>query len=92
MNSRDKGKRGERELAGLIGGRRGDNLLGSADVVGLEGFHVEVKRRERVDMVRWCEQAEADCGDGEVPLVAWRRNRDDWRVTLPLEAFLELLR
>lgn len=56
MNSREKGKRGERELAGELrrhgyDARRGQQYCGAngdADVVGLSGLHIECKRVERL--------------------------------------------
>ena len=52
--SRDKGKRGEREVASLLRSygydtHRGQQYHGgkdSPDVVGLPGIHIEVKRTE----------------------------------------------
>ena len=49
MNSRQKGARGERELAGILrdygfDSRRGQQycgLNGDADVIGLPGIHIE---------------------------------------------------
>ena len=54
MNSRDKGKRGELELAGFlreygydtIRGQQYSGINGDADVVGLPGIHIECKRVE----------------------------------------------
>ena len=53
---REKGKRGERELAGILRDygydtRRGQQFCGSdgsADVVGLPGIHIECKRVEKL--------------------------------------------
>lgn len=98
--SREKGKRGEREFAealrdaGWTDARRGRQYRGtedSPDVVGLPGVHLEVKRRERLEVEKWCLQVEAEAPEGAVPVVAWRRNRQRWRVSLPLEDFLRLL-
>lgn len=58
MNSRDKGKRGELELAKVLRGygydtRRGQQYCGAngdADVVGLPGIHIECKRVERLNL------------------------------------------
>lgn len=58
MNSRSKGARGEREVAGILREygypcRRGQQYSGAngdADVVGLPRTHIEVKRRERLDI------------------------------------------
>ena len=58
MNSRQKGVRGERELAGILrdygfDSRRGQQycgLNGDADVIGLPGIHIECKRVERLNI------------------------------------------
>lgn len=96
--SRDKGKKGERELAALLreygyDTRRGvqyNGADGSADVVGLPGIHIECKRVERLDLYDAMEQAIGDAREGEIPAVFHRRNRDYWKVTLRLEDFMEI--
>ena len=58
VDSRNKGKVGERELAKKLReygfeARRGQQYCGadgSADVVGLEGVHIECKRTERLSL------------------------------------------
>ena len=59
MNSRSRGATGEREVASILRGkknkkaRRGQQYSGAngdADVVGLPGIHIEVKRRERLNI------------------------------------------
>ena len=58
MNSRAKGKAGELELSRLLRDygydcRRGQQYSGAsgdADVIGLPGIHIEVKRVERLDI------------------------------------------
>ncbi len=70
MNSREKGKRGERELASKLreygyGTRRGQQYCGAngdADVVGLPGIHIECKRVERLNLDDAMTQAKADSG------------------------------
>ncbi len=97
--SRDKGSRGEREVAdrfraaGFPCARTPNSgaMQWKGDVNGVPFCHIEVKRQERIQIVDWSEQAEADCPNGDMPLVVWRRSRDDWRVTLPLDDFIELL-
>jgi Holliday junction resolvase len=92
MNSRDKGKRGEREWArvlketfGLTDARRGVQYAGSAlspDVVGSwPNTHPEVKRVERFDPQAWIEQAVRDAA-GKIPYVAHRQNNKPWLVTV----------
>ena len=59
MNSRQKGARGERELAKIFrehgyDARRGQQYCGAsgdADVIGLPGIHVECKRVEKLNLL-----------------------------------------
>ena len=92
VNSRDKGKRGEREWAkylrahfGCLEARRGQQFAGgpdSPDVVdGIPGTHAEVKRTERLQLHASMVQAIGDAGDS-IPYVASRRSREDWLVTI----------
>lgn len=100
MNSRDKGARGERELARKLreygyGCRRGQQYSGAngdADVVGLPGVHIECKRVERLDLYKAMAQAQADARQGEMPTVMHRKNACEWLVTMPLERWIELYR
>ena len=97
MNSKRKGKRGELELAKKLqeygfNTRRGQQYsgLGGDDVVGLEGIHIECKRVERLNvydaMKQACKDAEAD----ELPAVFWRKNKEQWLVTMALCDWIEL--
>lgn len=100
MNSKEKGKRGERELANLLkelgfNTRRGQQYNGadgSADVVGIPGLHIECKRAERLNIEEAMKQAEKDARDGEVPAVFHRRNNEAWKVTVRLSDFVNLWR
>lgn len=91
MNSRAKGKRAELELAqllrnqGHIDARRGQQysgISGDADVVGVDGIHIECKRVERFTDEPALKQAERDARAGEVPVVAYRRNNEAWKVLI----------
>ena len=96
--SRDKGKRGERELASVLKElgwdcRRGvqySGANGDADVIGLPGIHIECKRQEKAMIYDWIDQARRDARDGELPAVFWRRNNCDWLVTMRLEDWNEI--
>lgn len=99
--SRDKGKRGERELAtilkalGFNRARRGQQYCGAngdADVVGLDGIHIEVKRTEKLNLYNALSQSKADAKAGESPVVMHRRNNCEWVVIQPLEDWIELYR
>lgn len=96
---REKGKRGEREVAELLrrygfAGRRTSQYCGNtgdaSDVVGIDGMHIEVKRCERTEIGKWMAQAVHDCGDN-VPVVFHRRSREAWLVTLNAEDFLKII-
>ena len=100
MNSRQKGSRGERELAKIFRehgyeARRGQQycgISGDADVVGLPGIHVECKRVEKLNLLDAMEQAVRDAKDGELPAVFHRRDRCEWLVTRRLEDWFSLFR
>ena len=97
INSRAKGKSGERELIlvlrELLPEYASDferNLEqtrnGGHDILGLPGWAIEVKRYSRVTQADlrgfWgqaCEQARKDNGR---PALAYREDRQDWRVVV----------
>jgi Holliday junction resolvase len=100
MNSCDKGKRGERELARFLvdhghPARRGQQFSGGPDspdvICESLPFHFEVKRTERLRLHEAMQQATNDAKPGSVPVVAYRRNGGDWLAILPMTALLELL-
>lgn len=98
INSRQKGARGERELARRLSEygydmRRGQQFCGAngdADVVGIEGLHIECKRVERLNIYDAIDQAKRDARDGEMPVVMHRKNNCEWLATLRLEDFMDL--
>ena len=90
--SREKGKRGEREVANTLKSlgfpaRRTAQYCGNtgdaSDVVGVDGFHLEIKRCEKTEIHTWLKQAEHDCGDN-IPVVCHRRSNEVWYATLPM--------
>lgn len=101
INSREKGKKGELELAKLLRehgyeARRGQQFSGgdtSQDVVhDIPGVHLECKRVEAGSLYKWLEQARQDAADGKIPVVAHRRSHEEWVAILPLTDFLKLMR
>lgn len=96
MNSRAKGKAGELELARVlkahgIDARRGQQYSGAngdADVVGLEGHHIECKRVEKLNLYDAVKQSKRDARFGELPVVMHRKNREEWLITMTLEDYL----
>jgi hypothetical protein len=107
--SRDKGVRGEREVEGVFRAHGLDcwrtpnsgGLRVKGDLQGLDGWYVEVKRRERLDVPGWLGQA-YEGARGEpglpVPVVVFRRSfrRGDpasrWHAVVPLDVLAELIR
>ena len=98
-SSQRKGAGGEQELCGILQQagyhvqRGGSMTCGSiADVVGLPGVHIEVKRVERLNLSEAMRQAVRDSqrfGDG-LPAVFHRRNREQWQVTMLLDDWLSI--
>lgn len=101
MNSRQKGARGERQWRDVLRengftARRGQQFSGGADSPDviceeLKNLHQEVKLVDRLNLESACEQATRDAG-GKAWIVAHRRNRGRWRVTMDAETFFSLLR
>jgi Holliday junction resolvase len=101
MNSRRKGKVGEREFASLLrehgfDARRGQQFCGgddSPDVVSeaLSWLHFEIKRVQNLNLTDACVQAIGDCG-GKPWIVAHRRNHAPWLITMSSETFFKFLR
>jgi hypothetical protein len=101
MNSREKGKRGERQWrdelrANGYDARRGQQFAGgpeSPDVVcpALPWFHFEVKVVERLNIWDAMKQAIRDAL-GKIGIVAHKRNFGAWLVTMEAGTFFRLLR
>ena len=101
MNSKRKGKLGEREFAHALNdagfaARRGVQYAGgpdSPDVVSpaLPWLHIEVKRTQALNLADACAQAEGD-SQGKPWIVAHRRNHAPWLVTMKAETFFDFLR
>lgn len=98
--SRDKGKRGEREWSkycreqGYEDVRRTSQYCGqtgdASDCVGLPFIHQEVKRVERLNVLDAVKQAKRDCKDSSIPIVAHRRNGEEWLVTMTADDWFKL--
>lgn len=97
---RDKGKRGELELSrklrelGFQDTHRSQQFCGSAssaDLLGVPGIHVEVKRCEKLSIYTAYEQAVRDSADtNDMPTVFHRRNGKNWLAVLSLEDWARL--
>lgn len=99
-NSRQKGARGERELAAVLREhgfecRRGQQYCGAngdADVVGITGVHIECKRVESLNIHKAMEQAKSDARENELPAVFHRKNGKPWLVTMTLEDWMKIFK
>ena len=102
MNSRRKGKSGELALVHKLkelgyGVRRSQQyagINGDADVVGIDGYHIECKYCDNGHGLtyEWMEQAKRDAKEGEIPIVIHKRVSTKhrgmaWLVTMELEDF-----
>lgn len=98
INSRQKGSRGELELAKKLREygfecRRGQQFSGAngdADVVGLPHIHIECKRVEKLNIDTAMLQAIRDRRADEFPAVFHRKNNCEWLVTMKLADWIEL--
>lgn len=99
-NSKQKGKRGELEFVHFlkkhgIDARRGQQYKGTSDspdiISDLKHIHWEVKRTEKLQLYKYLKQATDDAGMYEIPVVAYRKNKEDWICILSAKDFLELL-
>lgn len=98
MNSRQKGARGERELAKKLKEygydcRRGQQYCGAngdADVIGLPKIHIECKRVERLNIEDAMAQSKRDAKEDEIPTVMHRKNECEWLVTMRIDDFMKL--
>ena len=100
INSREKGRRGEAELASKLrelgfNARRAQQyagINGDADVVGLPWIHIECKRVERLNLQEAYDQSRRDARDDEIPVVMHRKNNCKWLVTMSLEDWIDFYR
>ena len=102
--SRNKGKVGEREWARICREQGYDahrtaqfrgNTGAAGDVEGLPGIHQEVKRVEHLNLVQAMMQSANDAAEedkGNLPIVAHRKNRLGWLVTMRAEDWFSLYR
>jgi Holliday junction resolvase len=93
--SRDKGARGELEFLRIVidrglqarkvsrAGYTGPDLI-------VEGLTVEIKRR-KPDQNLSARQLQAIIRETASDCLAWRYDRDDWYVAMPLAVWLELV-
>lgn len=97
INSKQKGKRNELLLAHRLqeygyDARRSQQyagMNGDADVVGVPYLHIECKAVQKLNLDKAMEQSIGDAKEGEIPVVIHRKDRQDWKVTLSLDDFMQ---
>lgn len=95
LASRNKGKRGEREviklLQPIVDSVYGEgaillqrNMLqsdkGGCDIAGLEKFAIEIKRHERLNVKAWWRQTLEQAKPHQIPVLFYRQNGESWTV------------
>lgn len=98
--SRDKGARGERELAaklralGVGDAYRSRQYCGSAssaDLLGIPGIHAEAKRCERLSIYAAYDQVRQDAaGTSDMPTVFHRKNGKPWLAIMSIDDWAKL--
>ncbi len=101
VNSRQKGKRGEREIVDLLkrfgfSAQRGQQFRGTSDspdvVHNMTGFFIEVKHRQALNLYDTIEKSDGEKPAGETSLIFHRKNQKPWLVTIHAEEFMRLMR
>jgi len=89
VNSRTKGKTGEREVvnmlkdAGFDAARNLDQVRdGGHDIVGISNVAIEVKRSKVLLLSKWWTQTVKQAGDDKFPVLAYRLDRQKWKVVV----------
>jgi hypothetical protein len=98
-DSRAKGARGEREFIArhLVPywpeAKRNLDQFGEdkRDCIRVGGVHWQIKRTERLQLWAGLQQAEREAIGGDLPVLAFRRNRSLWYCALDAEALIGLL-
>jgi len=102
-SARNKGKRGEREVANLLNKRLGfeafkRNIMqsrqGGCDLDTELPVAIEVKRQQSLQLGRWIKQArEQGRSINKTPVLMYRRNNEDWSilVDMTVDEFVEYL-
>ncbi len=94
-----KGDRGEREVKDILLAHGFDacdrnvaqRTRGGSDMIGVEGYGIEVKFHEVTKPWEWYEQAVEMARPTETPVVAFRRSRSQWMALISFEDLLGLM-
>lgn len=95
-----KGSAAERELRNILRGvgfkdAERTPLSGAGyeknDIARVHGLGIEVKRQERPAWSAWMKQVLEQTRPGDVPMIAWRKNRSPWWALVMFEPLAALL-
>lgn len=105
--SREKGKRGEREAARELmkripnvkiqrsvqyaGRMAAHSQGGMPDLMGLKGFHLEIKRTEKAKVYDWMEQVNGDKKPDEIGVILHRQSGKEWIAILSIDDLCKLI-
>lgn len=99
-SSRRKGAAAEREWCHYLSdhgfpdatrnriGVDGDDILHPL----MHQISYEVKRQEKLSIPAWLRQAEEQAAPNRTPVLAFRQNSQPWRVVIPADHYLQLLK
>lgn len=99
INSRQKGARGERLFAQMLRdhgyeAERGCQHAGGKDSpdvkCNMPRVHWEIKFVEKLNLHSAMGQSIRDAGENEMPLVAHKRSREGWLVTMRFDEWIEM--
>ena len=99
--SRDKGKRGEREVAAILKGygyqaRRGQQFRGTKDspdvIHNMYGWYVESKMVQQLNLYAALDKADGEKMKTEKSVVFHRKNGKRWLVTLDAHDFMTTIK
>lgn len=101
INSREKGADYERHIAKVIRkygfeAERGCQHSGGKDSPDVKhnmpGIHIEAKATEKLSIWKALAQSKRDAGEGEIPVVVFKRNYSGDFIVLPFEDFLKIFK
>jgi len=72
-------------------GESGEDIKRSPLAKRLLPFSFECKNQEKLNIWSALEQAKANCPDGDLPVLVFKRNRSETHVAMRFEDFLKLL-
>lgn len=95
INSRNKGKVGEHEFCkwlkdlldlDIVPERNLNQVRATgADVINIHPFVFEIKRCEKLELRKWWSKLFTQIKTGEIPVLAYRQNRQLWRIAIDSE-------